>query len=596
MKVAHLAINPLSGSPVRIARALNEHTPVEASLVTLKPGIGGRQLFNCGLAWNEQQEEALESIREADCLHLHNFNEIGRFEELDKLLPEMAQKPKIVQFHSCPQHIHYQRNKSIPELVIAQYPERYYLGARVVPNLVGIDDPQYRPFEDKAPASAGMRVFFAPSMPFSAWKTPQQLGRWATKGGADVLARLRRLEVTSNGRMSCVYRTQVPHDQCMRDKQGCHIALDDVVTGSYHLASLESLSQGLVSLAYLDERTQRVLKDLTGAGTLPWVNCRLEELEDVLNRMLLDPGRMQAIGAQSRTWMKQYYNDASLVCHYERAYTDLLEDPSRILRKVVDDGSKKAFWYLKGQGNARYNARIPRGRKPLCEADIVEFGEEAFGKKHGFSNPVDAWFYEERGRRLDGDAAFFSSARREAVAKKYSFAASFIEGKKVLHLGCGTAAGTVLLKHEGKPKSVHGMDNDKLAVAYGKLLKRNEKVLLSCGDALATGLEAESFDAIVAINLVEQVDSDGTLIEECRRLLRPGGMLVLSCGDFWSEAMEHWQLRSYGRRSVERLLKGCFNCVDFYRHGSGSRGCVPALDFSHNVLKEGEGLIAVCHR
>lgn len=86
----------------------------------------------------------------------------------------------------------------------------------------------------------------------------------------------------------------------MRDKKGCHVALDDIVTGSYHLASLESLAQGLVSLTYLDERTQHVLKDLTGADMLPWVNCRLEELEDVLNRMLLDPGRMDAIGADSR--------------------------------------------------------------------------------------------------------------------------------------------------------------------------------------------------------------------------------------------------------------------------------------------------------
>ena len=596
MKVAHLAIVPLSGSPVRIVRALNAHTPVKACLVTLKPGLGGRQLFDCGLAWGNQREEALECIREADCLHLHNFNEIGRFGELGKLLPEVNKKPKVVQFHSCPQHIHYQRNKNIPELVIAQYPERYYPKARVVPNLLGIDEMQYRPLEGKASVSEGMRLFFAPSTPFSAWKTPQQLGRWATKGGADVIACLRRLEATSHGQMSCVCRTQVPHDQCMRDKQGCHVALDDVVTGSYHLASLESLAQGLVSLAYLDERTQRVLKDLTGAGTLPWLNCRLEELEDVLNQMLFDPGRAEAIGAQSRTWMEQYYNDASLACHYERAYTDLLEDPSRIRRKGVGAGSKKALWHLKGQGNIRYNARIPRGRRPLCEADVTEFGEEAFGRKHGLANPVDAWFYEERGRRIDGDAAFFASARREAVSEKYLFAASFLEGKEVLHLGCGTAAGTVLLKDEGRAKSVQGVDNDKLAIAYGKLLKRNEGIRLSCGDALETGLEDASFDAIVTIDLVEQVGCDGALLKECKRLLRPGGKLIVSCGDFWSEAMERWQLRCYGRRSVEQWLKGYFNCVDFYRHGSGVHGYAPAIDFSYNSLREGEGLIALCHR
>lgn len=228
-----------------------------------------------------------------------------------------------------------------------------------------------------------------------------------------------------------------------------------------------------------------------------------------------------------------------MVGHYDRAYTDLLENPSRIQRKSTDEGSKKVFWYLKGQGNARYNARIPRGRKSLCEADVTEFGEEAFGKKHGFSNPLDAWFYEERGRRLDADAEFFALDRREAVAKKYSFAASFLEGKEVLHLGCGTAGGTVLLKHEGRAKFVRGMDNNKLAIAYGKLLKRNENIFLSYGDALDTGLETESLDAIVVIDLIEQVECDGTLIEECQRILRPGGVLVLSCGDLWSNVMEN---------------------------------------------------------
>jgi SAM-dependent methyltransferase len=49
------------------------------------------------------------------------------------------------------------------------------------------------------------------------------------------------------------------------------------------------------------------------------------------------------------------------------------------------------------------------------------------------------------------------------------------------------------------------------------------------GDALASGLPAGVADAVTAIGLVEYLDSDDQFFREAARLLRPGGVLVVSC-------------------------------------------------------------------
>jgi SAM-dependent methyltransferase len=49
------------------------------------------------------------------------------------------------------------------------------------------------------------------------------------------------------------------------------------------------------------------------------------------------------------------------------------------------------------------------------------------------------------------------------------------------------------------------------------------------GDALASGLPAGQADAVTAIGLVEYLDGDDAFFGEAARLLRPRGVLVVSC-------------------------------------------------------------------
>ena len=55
------------------------------------------------------------------------------------------------------------------------------------------------------------------------------------------------------------------------------------------------------------------------------------------------------------------------------------------------------------------------------------------------------------------------------------------------------------------------------------------RLRFNVGDALASGLPAGAADAVTAIGLVEYLDGDDAFFAEAARLLRPGGVLVVSC-------------------------------------------------------------------
>ena len=58
VKVVHLALTPLAGSPVRIVDALNKHTGVEARLVVRWPDMYGSRTFPGDLEWEGDVQAA----------------------------------------------------------------------------------------------------------------------------------------------------------------------------------------------------------------------------------------------------------------------------------------------------------------------------------------------------------------------------------------------------------------------------------------------------------------------------------------------------------------------------------------------------------
>lgn len=101
---------------------------------------------------------------------------------------------------------------------------------------------------------------------------------------------------------------------------------------------------------------------------------------------------------------------------------------------------------------------------------------------------------------------------------------------RVLDLGCGWGTFTFVLAP--RVREVVGLDFSEKALATcaaraERLRLRNVRLLRS--DATRTGLRSEAFDVIIAADLLEHLYPDQTdaALDECRRLLKPGGRLVL---------------------------------------------------------------------
>ena len=122
------------------------------------------------------------------------------------------------------------------------------------------------------------------------------------------------------------------------------------------------------------------------------------------------------------------------------------------------------------------------------------------------------------------DAGWLSPYWGEHAAR-YVYAMPFVENKTVLDIACGTGYGIGLLR--SKAKFVAGVDIDTAAAQEAKLeCGDNASVLL--GNGLGLPFHDAGFDVITSFETLEHLHERNQFLAELRRVLRPGGMLVLS--------------------------------------------------------------------
>jgi len=107
---------------------------------------------------------------------------------------------------------------------------------------------------------------------------------------------------------------------------------------------------------------------------------------------------------------------------------------------------------------------------------------------------------------------------------RYQFATKFVVGKEVLDIACGEGYGAAALRRAGARRIV-GVDISKEACEHAA-----EKYGLDArvGDGQSIPLDSASVDVIVSFETIEHVAEPGLFLEECRRILRPGGRLIIS--------------------------------------------------------------------
>jgi 2-polyprenyl-3-methyl-5-hydroxy-6-metoxy-1,4-benzoquinol methylase len=101
-------------------------------------------------------------------------------------------------------------------------------------------------------------------------------------------------------------------------------------------------------------------------------------------------------------------------------------------------------------------------------------------------------------------------------------------GKKIIDLGCGDGVITYELSHRGAES--YGVDLSEEAINFAikkhKSLGSDSKFFVeSCND---THFDDEYFDAIISSDVIEHLSDPKELLLEIKRLLRPGGVAVVS--------------------------------------------------------------------
>jgi ubiquinone/menaquinone biosynthesis C-methylase UbiE len=123
---------------------------------------------------------------------------------------------------------------------------------------------------------------------------------------------------------------------------------------------------------------------------------------------------------------------------------------------------------------------------------------------------------------------------------------------RILDIGCGTGAMSAKLTDLG---DVFSADFHPLALSYCR--KRNLGRLCAA-DAMRLPFRGESFDVIVALDVIEHLPDDSLAISEFQRVLKPGGRIVATVPAYPSLWSAHDTALMHYRRYLARPFATLF--------------------------------------
>jgi len=156
---------------------------------------------------------------------------------------------------------------------------------------------------------------------------------------------------------------------------------------------------------------------------------------------------------------------------------------------------------------------------------------------------------------------------------------------QVLDVGCGTGDVSLDLLRQHAEANVVGIDLSesmlRLAVHKAQKAGLDPRVSFQTGDATALQFPDESFDGVVCSFCYRNIAQRAVALEEMRRVLRPGGWLVILELTVPSGALMRMVHGLYTNRVIP-LLGLCLSMGGAYRYLAQSINALPA---SPEVLK-----------
>lgn len=135
--------------------------------------------------------------------------------------------------------------------------------------------------------------------------------------------------------------------------------------------------------------------------------------------------------------------------------------------------------------------------------------------------------------------------------------------ERALDCGCGEGYGSAYLAQHAR--AVVGLDRDQESVAWaGQKYASHVNLSFAVADAAALPLAGERFDLICCFQVFEHLPQPERFLAEARRLLTPGGMLVLTTpnGLLRKDGLNPHHVDEYSPDELRRRLGSVFERVD----------------------------------
>jgi len=151
---------------------------------------------------------------------------------------------------------------------------------------------------------------------------------------------------------------------------------------------------------------------------------------------------------------------------------------------------------------------------------------------------------------------------------KFHFAGQYANHKLVLDAGCGAGQGSAYLSQSGALYVV-GIDISSEAILYARQIFTQNNLSFVVMDALHLGFPDHTFDLVTSIEVIEHLIEPEQYLAEIRRVLKNGGILVLSTpnklissptpGTMWP-----YHVREFYPDELRTLLMKHFSCVELW--------------------------------
>lgn len=151
---------------------------------------------------------------------------------------------------------------------------------------------------------------------------------------------------------------------------------------------------------------------------------------------------------------------------------------------------------------------------------------------------------------------------------RYHFAGKIVSGRTVIDIACGSGLGASVLLLHGAERVV-GIDTSDEALAHGRSLLDEDCALVQA-DGHMMPVRDSCVGAVTSFETLEHVTDPDRFMSEIRRVLGPGGVLVLSTPNVLHTRLRKdfgrnpFHLREYEPEELYDLLSEYFTDVQMY--------------------------------